>query len=240
MKSSKHINDIVLKDGEVIDTFLDGKLHLIQSKSGYRFSIDAILLADFVRVKKNDVVVELGTGCGIVLLMLLKKSNIKRAVGIEIQEELASQALRNARLNSVQDRMYVITGDLRTCPLVPACADLVVCNPPYRKAKSGRINPEPQKAIARHEIMTSLEDIVRTARLILRPKGRFALIYPAERLAHVISQLRKFQLEPKRVRVQYPTLGARAKLILMEAILGGRPGLHIEPPIVGQGEHLIL
>jgi len=239
MKSSKHIDDVALKEGEVIDTFLDGKIRLIQYKLGYRFSIDAILLAEFVKVKRSDVVVELGTGCGIVLLFLLKKFSVKSAIGIEIQEKLASQAFRNATLNSVQDRMYVITADLRRCPLAPGCADLVVCNPPYRKAKSGRINPEPQKAIARHEIMASLEDIVQTARFLLRPKGRFALIYPAERLAHLISQLRKFQLEPKRVRVQYPTLSAKAKLVLVEAMLGGRPGLHIEPPIVGQGKYSI-
>ena len=232
MKSSKHINDIVLKDGEVIDTFLDGKLHLIQSKSGYRFSIDAILLADFVRVKKNDVVVELGTGCGIVLLMLLKKSNIKRAVGIEIQEELASQALRNARLNSVQDRMYVITGDLRTCPLVPACADLVVCNPPYRKAKSGRLNPDAQRAVARHEIMVDLTHVIETAKRMLKTAGKFIAIYPAERITDILSMMRSSRIEPKFIRIIHSKPDSEAKLILVEGKRGGRPGLKIGQPLV--------
>ncbi len=239
MNLSNHIEGTFLKPGEALDTFLDGNLRLIQCISGYRFSIDAIFLAEFVGVKKNDVVVELGTGCGIVLLMLLIRSDLSRAIGVEVQEDLANQALRNALLNGFQDKMSVVVGDMRDCPFLPRCADLVLCNPPYRKAKSGRINPERQKAIARHEIMASLQDVLRAARHILRPKGRFALVYPAERLAHVISQMRKFQLEPKRVQVQYPSLKSRAKLVLIEGVLGGRPGLHIEPPILGQGQYSI-
>jgi len=241
MKCSKHIDGIELKCDEVLDTFLQGKIRLIQHKSGYRFSIDAILLADFVSVKKDDVIVELGTGCGVVLVMVLMKyGDIKKAVGIEIQEELASQALRNAKLNKVEDKMDVIVADLRACPIGESCVDLVVCNPPYRKVRTGRINPEMQKAIARHEILSSLEDVLRTTRFVLRPKGRLALIYPAERLAHVISKLRKFQLEPKRICIQYPSMTARAKLVIVEAIKGARPGLHIEPPVVGQGKYSIL
>ena len=239
MKFSRHTEGLALKPGETIDAFLDGKLHIIQSISGYRFSIDSVFLADFVMVKKDDVVVELGTGCGIVLLMLIMKSSLSKAIGLEVQEELASQALRNCALNRAEGKMYVVVGDLRACPIAAGCADLVVCNPPYRKAKSGRINPERQKAIARHEIMASLEDVLKAARQVLKPKGRIALIYTAEQLAHVIAQMRKYQLEPKRIQVQYPSLQSRAKLILVEGVLGGRPGLHIEPPIVGQGQYSI-
>ncbi len=239
MKFSKHTEDLRLKPGEAIDPFLDGKLLIIQSISGYRFSIDSIFLADFVKVKKDDVVVELGTGCGIVLLMLIMKSHLCKAIGLEIQEDLASQALRNSTLNKAEGKMSVVVGDLRACPITAGCADLVVCNPPYRKAKSGRINPERQKAIARHEIMASLQDVLKAARYILKPKGRVALVYSAEQLAHVISQMRKYQLEPKRIQIQYPSLESGAKLVLLEGILGGRPGLYIEPPIIGQGRYSI-
>ncbi|HDM09852.1 MAG: methyltransferase domain-containing protein [Deltaproteobacteria bacterium] len=240
MKPLNHSRNIELRDGEIIDSFMDGQVRLIQSKSGYRFSIDAVFLAEFATVKKDDVIVELGTGCGIILLLLLTKEEIKHAIGIEIQEELASQAIRNAMLNQLSNRMSVIMADLRSCPLMPRCADLVICNPPYRKPKSGRLNPDMQKAIARHEIMACLQDVLRTTRSILRPKGRLAIVYPAERLAHVISQLRKFQLEPKRIRIQYPALEAEAKLVLVEAVLGGRPGLNIEAPLVGQGDYSII
>ncbi|RLB86647.1 MAG: methyltransferase, partial [Deltaproteobacteria bacterium] len=233
MKQLKHFDKVQVRNGESIDSFLDGRLRLIQSKSGYRFSIDAVFLAEFATVKKGDVIVELGTGCGVILMILSTREEISHAIGIEIQEELASQAIRNAMLNNFTARVSIVRADLRSCPLMPGCADLVICNPPYRKPRSGRLNPDLQKAIARHEIMASLQDIIRAARSLLKVKGRFTIIYPAERLAHVISQLRKFQLEPKRIRIQYPTLKSNAKLVLIEAILGGRPGLHIEPPLMG-------
>lgn len=240
MKALNHFKHVELRDGETIDSFLDGRVRLIQSSSGYRFSIDAVFLAEFATARKDDMVVELGTGCGVILLLLLTREEIKHAIGIEIQKELASQAIRNASLNNFSHKMSVIIADLRSCPLMPGCADLVICNPPYRKSRSGRINLDKQRAIARHEIMATLEEVLRAARSILRPKGRVAIVYPAERLAHVISHLRKFQLEPKRLRIQYPDLGAEAKLVLIEAILGGRPGLRIEPPLLGQGEYSIV
>jgi len=239
MRPSTPFHDAELKEGESVDLFLDGRLRLIQSKRGYRFSIDAVFLAQFVSLKENEVVVELGTGCGIILLMLLSRVPLRQAIGIEVQEELASQAMRNARLNRFQDRMSVLTADLKACPLREGCANLVVSNPPYRRPRSGRINPDPQRAIARHEILASLGDVLKTARYLLRPKGRVAVVYPAERLVDVISQMRRLQLEPKRIQVHYPTVQAGGKLVLVEAILGGRPGVEIEPPLIGQGDFSI-
>jgi tRNA1Val (adenine37-N6)-methyltransferase len=219
---------------------MNGRLRLIQSRHGYRFSIDAIFLPDFVSVREEDVVVDLGTGCGIMPLILLTKRTINIAFGLEIQEELANQAARNVRLNGLDAKMKVVMGDLKRLPLQEGSADVVICNPPYRKIASGRINPDPRKAIARHEVLASLDDILGAANRLLRPKGRFATIYPSARLADILCRLSRFNLEAKRLRIIYPSLQSRAKLALIEACPGGRRGLVIEPPLVGQGDDFLF
>jgi tRNA1Val (adenine37-N6)-methyltransferase len=232
--------DTLLGPDETIDAFMDGRLRLIQSRNGYRFSIDAIFLSDFVTVREEDVVVDLGTGCGIMPLILLTKRTINIAFGLEIQEELATQAARNARLNGFEARMKVVMGDLKRLPLQEGSADVVICNPPYRKIASGRVNPDLRRAIARHEILASLDDILGAANRLLRPKGRFATIYPCARLADILCRLSRFNLEAKRLRIIYPSLQSRAKLALIEACPGGRRGLVIEPPLVGQGDDSLI
>ena len=234
MKSSRS-TEIIVRPGERIDCFMDGRLKLIQSKDGYRFSIDAILLAEFVTIRQGDVVVDLGTGCGVIPLILLLTKLVGYAFGLEIQEELAGQAARNVLLNGFDDKMRVVLGDIKNHPIAEESADVVICNPPYRQVKSGRINPDPRRAIARHEIMASIDDILRAARSVLRKKGRLALIYSSVRLADILVRMRRFNLEPKKIQIIYPDLNSGAKLVLVEAILGGRPGLKISPPIVGQG-----
>lgn len=234
MKSSRS-TEIIVRPGERIDCFMDGRLKLIQSKDGYRFSIDAILLAQFVTIRQGDVVVDLGTGCGVIPLILLLTKLVGYAFGLEIQEELAGQAARNILLNGFDDKMRVVLGDIKNPPIAEESADVVICNPPYRQVKSGRINPDPRRAIARHEIMASIDDILRAARSVLRKKGRLALIYSSVRLADILARMRRFNLEPKKIQIIYPDLNSGAKLVLVEAILGGRPGLKISPPIVGQG-----
>ena len=231
--------DIELRPDEGIDPFMDGRLKLIQSKKGYRFSIDAVFLSEFVSIKPGDVVVDLGTGCGVIPLILLLTKPVGRVYALEVQEELAHQAVRNAGINGHKDKMKVILGDIKSLPISKACAEVVICNPPYRKVKSGRINPDLQKAIARHELMASVDDILRAARHILTKKGRLAMIYPAERLVDILARMRRFGLEPKRVRINYPDLRSKAKLALIEASLGGRPGLEILPPLLGQGNYAV-
>ena len=234
MKSSRS-TEIILRPDERIDCFMDGRLKLIQSKDGYRFSIDAILLAEFVTIRQGDVVVDLGTGCGVIPLILLLTKLVGYAFGLEIQEELAGQAARNVLLNGFDDKMRVVLGDIKNPPIAEGSADVVICNPPYRQVKSGRINPDSRRAIARHEIMANIDDILHAARSVLRKKGRLALIYPSVRLADILVRMRRFDMEPKKIQIIYPDLNSGAKLVLVEAILGGRPGLKISPPIVGQG-----
>ena len=233
MKSSRS-PEIKLLPNESIDLFMDGRLKLIQSKKGYRFSIDALMIADFVTVKHGDVVVDLGTGCGVILLILLLTKPVGHVYGLEIQEELATQAKRNAGLNRFEDKTDIILGDIRHPPISDKKADLIICNPPYREVKSGRINPDPCKAIARHEIMSSIDDILGFARGILKKKGRLALIYPSVRLVDILVKMRHFNLEPKRVQIYYPDVNSEANLALIEASLNGKPGLKIERPVIGQ------
>jgi len=231
--------EIELLPDEGIDPFMDGRLRLIQSKDGYRFSIDAVFLSEFVTIKPGDVVVDLGTGCGVIPLILLLTKPVGYAFGLEVQKELANQAARNSVINGFKDKMSVILGDLKHLSISNRSADVVICNPPYRKVKSGRINPDMRRAIAKHELMASVDDILHAARNILREKGRLAMIYPAERLVGLVARMRRFTLEPKRIQINYPDLKSSAKLALIEASLGGKPGLEILPPLIGQGNYSV-
>ena len=238
MKSFRS-HEIDLRPGESVDHFMGGRLKVIQSKDGYRFSIDAILLSEFVTIRAGEVVVDLGTGCGIIPLVLLLTKPVGHVFGLEIQKELASQAARNAALNGFKTLMEVIIGDIKNPPMAMKRADVVICNPPYRQAKSGRINPDPRRAVARHELLASVDDILMAAAGLLRKKGRLALVYPSVRLTEILVRMRRFGLEPKRLRLNYPTLKSNAELALIEASLGGKPGMEVSSPLLGQGNFSI-
>ncbi len=228
-----------LRPDEILDEFLDGRLRLIQSARGYRFSIDAVLLSQFVTIKPRDVVVDLGAGCGIISLILLLEKPVGYVIALEIQKHLVDQAVRNAALNGFMDRMGVLLADLRQVPLGRSIADVVVCNPPYRRPGSGRVNPDFERAIARHEIMASLNDILSAANSVLKPKGRVAVIYPAGRLVDLIVRMRAFDFEPKRMQVVYPSMEEESKLVLVEGSRAGKGGVKILPPLIDQGDFSI-
>ncbi|TET93580.1 MAG: methyltransferase domain-containing protein [Desulfobacteraceae bacterium] len=232
--------DLLIKADETIDSFLNGKLQIIQSRQGYRFSVDALLLAEFVSVKREDVVVDLGAGCGIISLFLAVKSEVGFIVGIELQAELASQAKRNIVFNKLEKKIAIIQGDLRHLPIGPGFAHIVVCNPPYRRQKSGRINPDFSKAIARHELSAKLDDILAAGKALLKPGGRLALIYPANRLTEIFAKMRIQEVEPKRLQIVFPNSYSHAKLAMIEGRLQGKSGLKILPPIFGQGRFSIM
>jgi tRNA1Val (adenine37-N6)-methyltransferase len=238
MKSS-NLSKVKLGPNERMDLFLDGRLKLIQSREGYRFSIDAILLSEFVTIRPRDVVVDFGTGCGVIPLILLVTKPVEYALGLEIQPELASQAARNALLNGLGGKMKVVLGDIKAPPIADQSADVIICNPPYRQVKNGRINPDLRKAIARHEILASIDNILLAAQRVLKKKGRLAIIYPSVRLMDVLVSMRRFELEPKVIQINYPNLESGGKLTLIEATLRGKPGLEIRAPILGQGNFSI-
>ena len=228
-----------MKSNETIDSFLNGKLQIIQSRQGYRFSVDALLLAEFVSVRNEDIVIDLGAGCGIISLFLAVKRKVGFIVGLELQEELASQAQRNIALNNLEKKIAVIRGDLRHLPIGPAFAHIVVCNPPYRRQKSGRINPDSSKAIARHELSAKVNDILSAGKALLKEGGRLALIYPANRLAEIFAKMRIQDIEPKRLQIVFPNPSSYAKLAMIEGRLHGKSGLKILPPLFGQGRYSV-
>jgi tRNA1Val (adenine37-N6)-methyltransferase len=239
MKTLKS-SDIPLQADESIDEFMHGRLRLIQPRCGYRFSIDAVLLSQFVTTKAGDRVVDLGTGCGIIPLLLLLTMPVSHVVGLEIQPDLAGQAFRNARLNGVAGKMSVVIADARNAPLPPLSTDLVVCNPPYRQIATGRVNPNPQKAIARHEILLALDDILKTSKRILKTGGRLALIYPSVRMVDMMARMRSHGVEPKRIRFIHPSGESESKLVLVEGTAGGRRGIKVLPPLLDPRELPIL
>ena len=233
------MKDTFILKNETVDSFMSDRLSVIQSITGYRFSVDAIHLALFIKTKAEETVIDLGTGCGIIPMILLKTTKIREVWGLEIQEELVSQAARNAKINNLQDKMKIIRGDIRHLPFRKECADIVICNPPYRKKQDGRLNPDPRKAIARHEILVSISEIFDAAKYLLKKGGKLILIYPTEKLTDLFSNLIKKNLQPKRIRINYPSIHSNARLVLIEAVLGGRPGLTIEPPLLGQDGTLL-
>ncbi len=216
------------------DTFFNGLIRVMQSRTGYRFSIDAVLLANHAGLINGvKTVLDLGTGCGIIpLIMAYCYPNI-RIYGVEIQKGLADIAAMNVKENHMEDRIFILHKDMKeiTGSMIPEPVDLVVSNPPYRKTDSGRINPDQERAVARHEIKASLSDVLDTARRILRISGRFIAIYPAERLTEMLINMHNADIEPKSLRMIHSKIKSDAQLIIAEGIRGGNPGLKIAPPL---------
>ena len=220
--------------GETLDTFFDGKLQIIQKEQGYRFSVDAVLLSEFVRIRKDDRVIDLGTGCGILPLLLSQTSKAHSILGVEIQKALVDCARRNVALNHLEDRISILKHDFRKLKEIfpPGSFDVALSNPPYRECRTGRINPSMEKAIARHEIKGKLEDLISIASYLLPPKGRCYLIFPALRTVDLFVALRNGTLEPKRIRFVHPRIGEEAKFILTESLKASGVELKIMRPLI--------
>lgn len=219
---------------ETLDTLFEGRLKVLQKKSGYRFSIDALLLAHFVETRPGDRIIELGTGCGIIPLILILRRKTQKVIGVEIQPSLADLARRNAALNRASTRIQIWERDFKKLAgkRWRETFHLVLCNPPYRRLGTGRINLGQEKAVARHEIKATLEDVLQTAYHLLKEKGRLSLIYPASRATDLIYALRKFHLEPKRWQFVYSRWNDEARLLLAEAVKGGHPHAQVLPPFI--------
>jgi tRNA1Val (adenine37-N6)-methyltransferase len=218
---------------ETLDTLSLGDLQLLQAKNGYRYSLDPVLLARFVRVKPGACVVDLGAGAAILSLLLARLTSAGRVTGVELQADLAERGRRNVTLNQLEERVAMITDDIRRIStFLPAGkADLVVANPPYHQTGSGRLAPGEERAAARHELAGGLEDFAAAAAWTVKYGGQVAFIFPAERLPALIDGLLKQQIEPKRLRMVHPRWGQSARLVMLEGRKGGRPGLKVEPPL---------
>ncbi len=209
-----------------------------QAEKGYRFSVDAVLLAGLLKVGAHDRIVDLGTGCGIVPLILAHRGQGGSAVGIEIQPELARLARKNVEVNGFADRINIEELDFREIEshFGPASFDLAVSNPPYRRLHSGRVNPIQQRAIARHELAGSVQDVFVAARYLLAEGGRLAVIYPASRAGRLFSAAQQSGFNPKRLFVIYSSPSEAACLVFLECRKGGGEGLRIDAPFFIYGK----
>lgn len=215
------------------ETLFSGQLRCLQHRQGYRFSMDAVLLASFPLWKKNERILDLCAGCGIISLLLAQGWPDAALTALELQPRLAAVLRRNVELNSFQERIRVVEGDCcRIESLLPAgCFDLVVCNPPYRTMASGRQNPHSEQALARHEIAVRLADVARAVGFVLKARGRAAFVYPAARTVTLLRTLTEHSLEPKRLRLVHSFPGEPGRLLLVEAVKNGGEGLTVLPPL---------
>lgn len=220
-----------LEPDETLDAVCRGEVQLIQRRAGYRFSVDALLLAAFANRPRGKVV-DLGTGCGVVAVLLAKRG-ARSVVGVELQPALAQIALRNVRLNRCDEQVHIVNADLRDlrATLPSGGFDLVVSNPPYIAKRSGHLNPDPEKAVARHEVCCALDDVTRAARYLLHDGGVLRLIFPASRLVGLLQSVASAGLEPKRMRLVHTVVNRPAKLVLLEAIKAARVDLEVQPPL---------
>ena len=225
------MNPTPLSD-ETLDPFFSGSLRILQKKRGYRFSIDAVLLSQFIKIQKEEKAIDLGTGCGIIPLLLSQTTKGTSFIGIEIQKGLVELAKKNVLLNHLQDRISILHEDYKNAKNIfsPGSFDVVFSNPPYRKFLTGRTNPSLEKAIARHEIEGTLEELIGIISYLLPTKGRGYLIYPASRMLDLIVGLRNKKVEPKRLQLVYPHSDEEAKFVLIEAIKSSGVALEVIPP----------
>jgi tRNA1Val (adenine37-N6)-methyltransferase len=222
------------RPGETLDTLLGGKLGILQGKKGYRASLDAVLLAGFAKIHGATRVLDLGTGNGSIALMLAALHPAAQIVGLEIQKPMVNRARRSVCLNRLERRVEIIHGDVRLIreALKPESFDVVVSNPPYRAPRSGRVNPDVEKRVARHEVHGALMDFLRAGGYVLRRGGALFVVYPAARAIDLLVGMRHESVEPKRLRLVHSFRGRSASLVLVEGVKGGGQELEIMPPLV--------
>ena len=225
---------IELKDGERLDDLQCNGLRIIQNEKLFCFGMDAVLLTGFTRVKEGERVLDLGTGTGIIPLLLSAKTKGEHFTGLEISNSSADMARRSVRLNGLEQRIEIIQGDIKEAGelFAPASFDVVISNPPYMIGQHGLINSDLEKAAARHEILCTLEDVVRAAARLVRPGGRFCLVHRPFRLAEIIRVLSSYRLEPKRMRLVYPYADREPNMVLIESVRGGNPRMTVEKPLI--------
>lgn len=219
---------------ERIDDLQRGGLRVIQRADAFRFGTDAVLLADFAAPRRHDRVCDLGTGTGVIPLLLYARENTISADAVELQPDMADMAARSMNLNGLNEKIRVLPGDLRQIrTLLPhARYDLVTCNPPYGKAGGTLLNPDAAKRLARHEESCAIEDVACAAAWLLQNGGRLCCVFPAARMIELSDAMRKYRMAPKRIRMVHSRAEKAAHLCLMEGMLDARSGLIVEPPLV--------
>lgn len=225
---------IDLKEHERIDELHRNGYRIIQRENAFCFGMDAVLLSGFASVKPGEKALDLGTGTGIIPILLEAKTEGNHFTGLEIQEEMAEMASRSVKLNGLEEKIDIITGDIKEAGRIfgGASFDVVTTNPPYMNDSHGLKNPELPKAIARHEVLCTLDDVVREGARVLRPGGRFYMVHRPHRLIEIITALTRYRLEPKRMKMVHPFVDKEANMVLIEAVRGGRSMIKVEKPLI--------
>lgn len=226
--------EVTLKENERIDDLERNNLKIIQDTKRFCFGMDAVLLSGFAKVKKDGLVLDMGTGTGILPILLSAKTEAKHISALEIQPDSADMARRSVMLNDLTDRIEIVTGDIKEASSIfkKASFDAVTCNPPYMIGKHGIANPEDAMAIARHEVLLTFEDVAREASLVLKPSGKLYLVHRPFRLAEIFATLQKYKLEPKRMQLVYPFVDKEPNMVLIEAVRGGKSRMEVEKPLI--------
>ena len=225
---------IELKSDERLDDLQRNGYQIIQKKNGFCFGMDAVLLSGFARVKQGEKAIDLGTGTGIIPILLEAKYEGEHYTGLEIQDEMADMAARSVALNHLEEKVSIVKGDIKEASRLFGAAsfDVVTSNPPYMNDAHGLKNPDLPKAISRHEVLCTLDDVTREAAGLLRPGGRFYMVHRPHRLIEIITALTKYKLEPKRMKMVHPFVEKDANMVLIEAVRGGKSMIKVEAPIV--------
>ncbi len=225
---------VKLKEMERLDELQRNGYQIIQNPEKFCFGMDAVLLSGFVHTKKGDILLDMGTGTGIIPILLEAKTECTHLTGLEIQEESADMARRSVALNGLSEKITIVTGDIKEADNIfpSASFDCITCNPPYMIGNHGIANPDAPKAIARHEILCTLEDVIRQAAKLLRPGGHFFMVHRPFRLAEIMTTMSKYKLEPKRMRLVYPFADKEPNMVLLEAVRDGRPRMTVEKPLI--------
>lgn len=223
-----------LRPGERFDDLHRNGYKIIQNKKKFCFGMDAVLLSGFASVREGENVLDLGTGTGIIPILLAGKTEGRHFTGLEIQTDSADMARRSVLHNHLEDRISIIEGEIREAGKIfpPAFFDVITSNPPYMTGQHGLVNPNKEKAIARHEICCTLEDVVGQTARLLRVGGRFYMVHRPFRLAEILHMLVEYRLEPKRLQLVYPFIDKEPNMVLIEAVRGGRSRVQVEKPLI--------
>ncbi len=225
----------LLKSGERLDDLQNKGYHIIQDPGRFCFGIDAVLLSNFAKVKAGEKVLDLGTGTGILPILLEAKTKGEHFTGLEIQEESADMARRSVAYNRLEEKINIVTGDIKEAAQLfgPASFDVITTNPPYMINDHGLKNDADAKTIARHEILCTLDDILReSAKVLKEGKGRFYMIHKPFRLAEIMTKMCQYRLEPKRIQFIHPYIDKEPTMVMIEGMKGGKSRVTIEPPII--------
>ena len=223
-----------LKEGERLDDLQVNGYEIIQHPGKFCFGMDAVLLANFARVKEGETVLDLGTGTGIIPILLTAKTSGQHFTGLEIQDESADMARRSVLYNHLEDKVNIVTGDIKEAAALfgPVSFDVITTNPPYMIGSHGIANASDTKAIARHEVLCTLDDILRESARILKPGGRFYMVHRPFRLAEILSKMVAVGLEPKRMRMVHPFIDKEPNMVLIEGKRGANSRMTVERPLI--------